>query len=227
MGSERTHEERPIREVNVPEFFIGAFEITKAQWAAVAKMPKINIKLEVDPSPEQFKEKMPVVNVSWEEAEEFCARLSRLTGRRYSLPSEAEWEYAARAGTDTIFAFGSKIRADLVNFNAAVISNEAVKGDFRNSMIEVGSLGIANKFGLFDMHGNVAEWCQDGWVDTYKDAPLDGSYRAGDPTKKVVRGGSFKLLANAVCSSCRASQIKFLNFEVIGFRVVMRTPIVE
>ena len=126
MGSEKTPDEKPIHEVNVPEFFIGAFEITKAQWAKVAKLPKLNVYLPVDPSREQFKDKLPVVNISWEEAEEFCARLSRFTGRRYSLPSEAEWEYAARAGTDTMFAFGSKIRGDFVNFNAGIVTNEAI-----------------------------------------------------------------------------------------------------
>ncbi|WP_226586322.1 formylglycine-generating enzyme family protein, partial [Microseira wollei] len=121
MGSPETEAERyeyeePQHLVSVPSFFMGKYQITQAQWQAVAALPKINRDLESDPS--YFKgENRPVENVSWLDAVEFCARLSQKTKREYRLPSEAEWEYACRAGTTTPFHFGETITPDLVNYN--------------------------------------------------------------------------------------------------------------
>ncbi len=110
---------------------------------------------------------LPVENVSWEEAREFCRKLSLRTGRPYRLPTEAEWEYAARASATTAFAFGATIHPQLVNYDASSPYKQAAKGAYRNKTIPVGSLGAANRFGLFDMHGNVAEWCEDLWHESY------------------------------------------------------------
>lgn len=224
MGSNRVIEETPVREVSVNEFYMGAFEITQKQWEKVAKMEKVKIDLPLNPAVTVIGENLPAVAMSWEEAEEFCKRLSVSTGRIYALPTEAEWEYAARAETETPFFFGSKISSEIVNFDASKVSIEGLKGT-KSRLLEVGSLKIANKFGLFDMHGNAAEWCEDGWEPTYEKAPTDGSARIGSNHKKVIRGGSYDLAAKRVCSTCRSAQDKNLPSELIGLRVVMRSPI--
>jgi formylglycine-generating enzyme required for sulfatase activity/uncharacterized caspase-like protein len=225
MGSDRTPDEKPIHEVTVQEFYMGTFEITKKQWETVAKFEKVKTLLLKDPFANIVGDNYPVVNITWEDAEEFCHRLYNRTGRLYSLPTEAEWEYAASAGTNTPFFFGPRIKPEIVNFNAGIDSNEGVKGVYRNHLVEVGSLGVANKFGLFDMHGNVAEWCLDGWENTYEKAPIDGTARPGSQTKKVIRGGSYTLIAQRLCSTCRDSQNLDESSEQLGFRVVMRSPI--
>ena len=227
MGSNRATEEKPIREVKVNEFYMSAFEITQKQWEAVAQMGKIRVDLPPKPAADLVGDNLPVVGITWEEAEEFCQRLSRFTGKIISLPSEAEWEYAARAGTETPFYFGSRVTAEIVNFNAAVDSKEGAKGLRRNRLIEVGSLGVANKYGLYDMHGNAAEWVQDGWEETYEKAPTDGSARVGSPHNKVIRGGSYVLVAGRVCSTCRAFEGRTMSSELIGFRVVLRSPVLN
>ena len=117
------NDERPQHEVTVPTFFMGKYPITQAQWKAVAKLPQVEKELEENPS--DFKgDNRPVEQVSWYDAVEFCARLSNYTGRKYSLPSEAEWEYACRAGTTTPFHFGETITSELANYNANYICKE-------------------------------------------------------------------------------------------------------
>lgn len=227
MGSLRTIEEKPVHDVKVEEFYIGSLEVTQKQWERVAKMEKVKINLPKKPAITVTGDNLPAVGPTWDEAQEFCDRLSRSTGRIYTLPSEAEWEYAARAGTATSFYFGSKINAEIVNFNASVESNEGIKGFNRNHLIDAGSLGIANKYGIFDMYGNAAEWCQDGWEDTYDKAPDNGTARIGSSYKKVIRGGSYSLVAGRVCSTCRSSETRDTSSEYIGFRVVMRSPILK
>jgi formylglycine-generating enzyme required for sulfatase activity len=141
-----------------------------------------------------------VSSVEWVEAQEFCARLSRATGKRYRLPSEAEWEYACRGGTTTQFHLGSTITTDLVNFAGGYTYGSAQKGVSRERPTRVGAFGFANKFGLFDMHGNVNEWCLDVWHENYNGAPMDGRNwitPGGSPWYgceegfRVMRGGSF------------------------------------
>src|SRR5262249_46060073 len=136
---------------------------------------------------------LPVEQVSWQDAVEFCDRLSRKTGKTYRLPSEAEWEYACRAGTKTPFAFGETITPEIVNYNGKYPYGSAPKGIYRQKTTPVGSVGVANGFGLYDMHGNVWEWCQDVWHGNYKGAPTDGSAweSGGDKDIWVVRGGSW------------------------------------
>jgi formylglycine-generating enzyme required for sulfatase activity len=160
MGSPEKEEQRfdpesPQHSVKVPSCFMGKFEVTQAQWAAVAKLPKV--KIDLNPDPAYFKgAKRPVERVSWLEAVEFCDRLSQKTGRLYRLPSEAEWEYACRAGTTTPFHFGATITTDLANFDGNYTYAAAPKGKYLKQTTEVGSFP-PNSFGLYDLHGNVYE----------------------------------------------------------------------
>ena len=164
--------------------------------------------------------------VSWHDAVEFCQRLSRHTSRQYRLPSEAEWEYACRAGTKTPFHFGAAISRDFVNckrnLGMALISIPAYFVGSGGETTEVGSFKAANTFGLYDMHGNVQEWCQDVWHDNYEGAPTDASawIEGGDQERRVRRGGSW----NNYPEYCRSALRKRLapddtDFPV-GFRVV-------
>ncbi|MEQ1607323.1 MAG: SUMF1/EgtB/PvdO family nonheme iron enzyme [Pyrinomonadaceae bacterium] len=224
MGGEHASQ-KPIRQVTVGGFFMGVHEVTRRQWQAVANMTKEKVDLPKDPSQSLSSEKLPKANITWEQAREFCERLARKTGRRYGLPSEAEWEYAARAGKTTVFAFGPKITVDLANFDAAVDSIDGMNGMSRKRPIEVGELGFANAWGLYDMHGNVAEWCEDGWIKNYDKAAPNSLPREANGIEKVIRGGSYKLGASSVCSACRAPAE--LADESIGFRVVMRSPVLS
>jgi formylglycine-generating enzyme required for sulfatase activity len=119
----RNDNEDPRHQVTVPQFYIGKFEVTQAQWRALAKLPKVNIDLKPDPS--EFKgDNLPVEKVSWDEAVEFCARLSKATGRDYRLPSESEWEHSARAGTQTPYAFGETITREIVNSEQGAVQRD-------------------------------------------------------------------------------------------------------
>ncbi|MBE9207475.1 SUMF1/EgtB/PvdO family nonheme iron enzyme [Nostoc sp. LEGE 06077] len=196
MGSpeselERRDSESPQHNVTVPPFFMGKFPVTQAQWQAVAALDKVNIDL--DPNPSHFKgANRPVECVSWDHAVEFCARLSKKTGKTYRLPSEAEWEYACRAGTTTPFYFGETITTELANYDGNYTYGSAPKGEYREQTTEVGKFP-ANPFGLFDMCGNVREWCQDEWHNNYNDAPTDGSawLIENDNQFLCLRGGSW------------------------------------
>ena len=197
MGSpddeaERLEHEGPRHEVTVSPFFMGKYPVTQAQWRQVAALPRINRRL--NPNPSNFKghDHNPVEKVSWEEAVEFCERLSIYTSRTYRLPTEAEWEYVCRAGTTTPFYFGETITTDLVNYGGGKYGR-GPEGESRGKTTDVGSLPNANPFGLYDMHGNVWEWCQDVWHDSYEGAPTDGSgwIEGGDQDKRTCRGGSW------------------------------------
>jgi eukaryotic-like serine/threonine-protein kinase len=216
---------RPQRLVTVPAaFFIGKFEVTQAQWLAVSKMPKV--KRALLPRPSRFQDdNRPVEQVSWEDAVEFCARLSRLTGQTYRLPSEAEWEYACRGGTITQFAFGDTVVSDFVNFDGTKPFGGAPSGIFSAATRPVGwgRGGIANAFGLYDMHGNVAEWCQDTWEDGYANAPEDAKPRTGgSKVEHVVRGGSWRDPAARCRSAAREKWSSGGRLNTVGFRVVVR-----
>ena len=236
MGSpddelERSESEIPQHPVTVKTFFMGKYPVTQSQWSAVATMPQVN--LELNPDPSHFKgEDRPVENVSWFEAVEFCDRLSHYTGRTYRLPSEAEWEYAVRAGTTTPFHFGETITTDLANYDGTDSSDgswpgsygRGPKGIYRQETTPVGSFQVANAFGLHDMHGNVWEWCQDHWHSSYEGAPKDGSAwidsEAKDDASRLLRGGSWTINPRNCRSACRTYNIPGFRYDGNGFRVV-------
>ena len=175
--------EQPQHPVSIGEFAMGKYEVTQAQFQAIMGTNPSNVK----------RDDLPVEQVNWEDAQEFCRKLSKLTGRNYRLPTEAEWEYAARAGTTTAFAFGDTISPLLVNYDGNYPYKQAPKENSPFKTIAVGSLGMANGFGLYDMHGNVWEWCEDVWHESYASAPVDGSawLTGGDSNYRVMRGGSW------------------------------------
>lgn len=177
------HSERPQHLVHVPDFWIGKYQVTQAQWQTV-----------MGNNPARFKRaNRPVERVSWDMCQEFCRKVSERTEKQYRLPSEAEWEYACRAGTTTTFSFGETITAELANYDVSYTYAEEGKGQYRGETIEVGSFP-SNPWGLYDMHGNVWEWCEDGWHGNYEGAPTDGSVwndNHSSNDRRVLRGGSF------------------------------------
>jgi len=223
MGSPETEkgrydDETPQHTVRVAPFFMAKYPVTQAQWRAVAAFPKINIDLEPDPS--DFKgANRPVENVSWHEAVEFCARLAKKTGKTYRLPSEAEWEYACRAGTTTPFHFGETITADLANYDGNYTYASEPKGIYRQQTTDVGSFP-PNAFGLYDMHGNVWEWCADPWHENYQGAPADGSVweSGGNQDRRVQRGGSWVNSAVNCRSASRNRNSAGYRYGNLGFR---------
>jgi formylglycine-generating enzyme required for sulfatase activity len=181
MGSPKTELQRfdtegPVRTVTVSPLLMSRSPITVEQWGRVAGIfpavlnPRLNI---VNADHSKWKDATgPVEQVSWFAAMEFCARLSKATDRLYRLPSEAEWEYACRAGTQTPFAFGETLRTDLANYNGNYTYADGTKGEWRGRTTPVGQFS-PNGFGLQDMHGNVWEWCLDDWHENYQNAPVD------------------------------------------------------
>jgi formylglycine-generating enzyme required for sulfatase activity len=221
--AERQPSEGPQAEVSVPAFFVSRSPVTQAQWRAVARsLRKVTIDLDDDPS--HFKgDDRPVEMVSWEEAREFCDRLAAHTGRDYRLPTEAEWEYACRAGASTPFSFGPTLTVEVANVEGLIGYGEGPAGDGRSETTSCGALGVANAFGLFDMHGNVWEWTEDCWHDTLEGAPTDGSAwtEGGDSTVRVIRGGSWASIPADARSATRFSFLQQGRRNDVGFRVVM------
>jgi formylglycine-generating enzyme required for sulfatase activity len=169
----RSKTEGPQHEVTLAAFWMAKTPITQAQWREVASWPRVE--RDLDPDPSHFKgDNRPVEQVSWHDAMEFCHRLSQRTGKNYTLPSEAQREYACRAGTTTPFHFGPTISTDVANYDGNYIYGQGSKGVYREQTIDVASFP-ANAWGLHDMHGNVWEWCLDEWHDSYEGAPTDGS----------------------------------------------------
>jgi formylglycine-generating enzyme required for sulfatase activity len=219
-AEEWTGPEMPQHRVKVPAFCMGQYPVTQEQWSRVAALPKVDRDLKADPS--SFKgAKRPVERVSWEEAVEFCQRLSRQTGKLYRLPSEAEWEYACRAGTTTPFYFGPTITAEWVNCDGNYLYGEAPKSEYRAHTTEVGSF-LPNGFGLYDMHGNVWEWCQDPWHENYQDAPVNGSVWTANANNdyRVLRGGSWFYIPVYCRSAQRYRYAPGDHITFVGFRVV-------
>jgi formylglycine-generating enzyme required for sulfatase activity len=223
MGSPEDEPERfdcesPQHSVTVKPFFMSKFVITQAQWRIVAALPPINRDLAPEPASVKGINR-PVEQVSWEDAVEFCARLSKKTGRDYRLPSEAEWEYACRAKTITPFHFGEMLTPSLANYNNPIYSIE--QGHHWQTS-PVGSFP-ANAFGLYDMHGNVWEWCADHWHENYQGAPIDGSvWLAKDDVKsRVIRGGSWKNSSRLCRSAYRSWNPQDGRGNLLGFRVAI------
>jgi formylglycine-generating enzyme required for sulfatase activity len=207
MGSNDGYDdEKPIHKVNLKAFHIGKYAVTQAQYKAV--MGK-------NPSGFSNNSNHPVEKVSWFDAEEYCKKLSELTGRRYKLPSEAQWEYCCRAGSTTKWCFGD---------------NEKRRGEYAwydsNSNSQTHEVGQKkpNEWGIYDMHGNVWEWCEDYWVNNYKNTPTDGTanilQNAESQARRVLRGGSW-LNYSAFCRSANRLNVNPGNdYNDYGFRVV-------
>ncbi|ABW30435.1 SUMF1/EgtB/PvdO family nonheme iron enzyme [Acaryochloris marina] len=208
--SDRESHEGPQRQVTVPAFAMGKFEVTQAQWRAI---------MGSNPSREKALSR-PVDNVSWEDAVAFCKRLSQKTGRDYRLPSEAEWEYACRAETTTPFHMGETITPELANYWGVHAYGDGPRGQYRKKTVGVGSFP-ANAFGLHDMHGNVSEWCQDTWHETYQGAPTNGqAWEQEGTARRVMRGGSMSSNPKLCRSASRTYNTSgFFTYDV-GFRVV-------
>ena len=276
--------ETPQHKVTIPTFFMGRYPITQEQWRRVAGWKQVE--RELDPDPSEFKDdyegierwQRPVESISWDDAKEFCNRLSKKTKREYRLPTEAEWEYACRAvmsnqrcdpsqgtlPTDWLpnadqereppfegkraprelsvtsgdlnkaqwneqynqpFHFGETISTQLANYNGNYTYGRSVKGEDRDQTTPVGYFEVANNFGLCDMHGNVWEWCEDDYHNSYQGAPSDGSaWLSGGSSVKVLRGGSCFLSPRYCRSACRAWDTSTDRGSSFGFRVVHVSP---
>ncbi len=236
--------ERPQHDVTISSFLMGRYPITQQQWKAIALHTDLKENIDLKEDPSNFKDPYegidrwlrPVEQVNWYEAVEFCQRLSKLTGRDYQLPSEAQWEYACRAGTTTPFHFGETITTELANYNGTSEKYGAygrgTKGEYREQTTPVGYLEVANAFGLSDMHGNVWEWCLDDWHPDYHGAPNDGSAwmefetsyltkNKQNDSKSVLRGGSWGFDPGYCRSAIRDSNgRRDYHINVNGFRVV-------
>lgn len=223
MGSpesegKRYSNERPQHKVTIRSFLMSKYPITQAQWREVASLPEISQTLKLRPSRNGGKSH-PITHVSWFDAVEFCDRLSQKTDKVYRLPTEAEWEYACRAKTTTSFHFGQSISSDLANYDPY---GSEPRGINRKATIAVDSLQVANGFGLFDMHGNVWEWCLDHWHDNYNNAPTTGDVWLNnhEAQTRVIRGGSW--LNDP--SMCRSASRLYKNADEllkhISFRIV-------
>ena len=239
MGSpadepERQDNDGPLHRVRLEDFLIGQTPITQAQWRAVARLvPPLGQRWEreLPLNPSNFSGKpnsdqRPVEQVHWQQAIEFCRRLAAITGDAYTLPSEAQWEYACGAGTTTPFAFGESITPELANYRGSEIYANGPKGEYRQQTTPVGMLP-ANAWGLQDMHGNVQEWCLDHWHGNHEGAPFDGSAwlnKNDDDDERsetrLLRGGSWIFYPRYCRSACRNLSQPGAAFDSVGFRVV-------
>lgn len=214
-------DERSLHQVSVPEFWLGVVPVTQAQYEAV-----------IGRNPAAFRANganHPVENVSWYDAVTFCQRLSELTGQEFRLPTEAEWEYACRAGSTTPFHYGATITTDLANYRGTDQGQgsnpgnygRGPKGIYREQTTAVGSFP-PNAFGLYDMHGNVWEWCLDHWHENYDGAPTDGSawISENENSNRLLRGGAWLDLPRYCRSAGRGNNTPVNRDNRFGFRVV-------
>ena len=210
MGSTAKPTEQPVHHVSIPKnFAIGRREVTFAEWDRCVAGSGCKFS---PPDQGWGRGDRPVTNVSWDDAQEFLAWLSKTTGKPYRLPTEAEWEYAARGGSTTPYWWGKDVgagRAQCAECGGSADSRTAPVGSFR-----------PNAFGLYDTAGNAAEWVEDCWNPTHRGAPNDGSARTdGDCSLRVLRGGSFADKAIAVRSSARFRYDQGVRYYANGFRV--------
>lgn len=213
MGSEESNSEKPVHEVTLAPFALARTEVTQGQWRAL-----------MGNNPSRFKDcgdDCPVEKVSWNDAQDYLRRLSARTGKNYTLPSEAQWEYAYRAGTTTAFYTGDCINTSQANYEGIYDYNNcgAKTGVYRQRTVRVGSFA-PNSFGLYDMAGNVWEWVQDCWNDSYNGAPTDGSaWTSGDCRMRVLRGGSWYASPQYTRAADRyIFDATYRNSDSFGFR---------
>jgi formylglycine-generating enzyme required for sulfatase activity len=205
-------DEHPLHPVSVPAFYLGRTLVTQAQWRALGCK---NL-------PFRFKGDLrPVEQVSWDDAQEFCRRLGKRTGLAFRLPSEAEWEYACRAGTGAPFSCGETLTTDLANYVGEHTYAAEPKGVYRHGATDVGSFP-PNPFGLFDMHGNLWEWCADAWSEDYSGASVSAAPRGPAGAKeRVARGGSWHETPNHCRSAVRLKFGASERDDFVGFRVAL------
>jgi formylglycine-generating enzyme required for sulfatase activity len=219
MGSSNNLE-RPQHRVHLSSFHIGKYPITQLQWRIVCEtVPAID--LELNPRPAYFVgDDLPIENINWYQAKEFCKRLSKLTGKTYRLPSESEWEYSCRAGTHTLYNCGDKLTIEVANFNMGSLADAVNGGQQKTNPV---GMFPPNPWGIHDLHGNVWEWCEDIWHENYLNAPNDGApwVDGGKNDHRVLRGGSW--FNNAW--NCRTTNRNWVKPDIqswlYGFRVVL------
>lgn len=212
----RQGHEEPQRQITVSAFWMGRYAVTQAQYKAI-----------MGENPSHFNQpNRPVEQVSWHQAAKFCKKLSKRTGLHYRLPSEAEWEYACRAGTKTPFHFGPTLTVELANYNGEYTYGIGPWGEYRQETVKVGQF-FPNSFGLYDMHGNIREWCADPWCDTYQSPPTDKQdwAQAVEADRYVLRGGSWNYIPGLCRSSYRDWGQPVLTSNDVGFRVVCDSPV--
>ena len=211
-------------------FAMGRYPVTVGEWRVFARATGWQPDGDVDWAAPGFPQSdmHPVVGVSWVDAQRYLAWLAEATGQRYRLPSEAEWEYACRAGTKTAFSFGDSIGTDLANYDGNFTWNGGARGEYRRGTTPVTQFA-PNPWGLHDMHGNVWEWVQDVMHDSYEGAPLDGSAweEGGDRARRVLRGGSWLYNPRYLRSALRNGFSAVMSNDIVGFRVVRELPAAE
>ena len=213
--------ERPQHNVTLTPFYMGKYPVTQAQWRAVVESTR-RIKQDLYLQPSSFQGRWrPIGAILWNEAIEFCQRLSALTGRNYNLPSEAQWEYACRAGTTTPFHCGATITENLANYNTTKTYALEPQGTSRSHTNSDVDDFLPNAFGLYDMHGNVWEMCADSWHDNYDSAPTDGTVWQQNSNARyyVLRGGSWSNPPHDLRSASRGMFQGFKSDDW-GFRLV-------
>ena len=211
LGKQGYDDERPVHQVTVAPFLMSKYLITQAQWRLI-----------MGTSHSRFSgDRLPIERVSWHDAMRFCERLAKRTKRTYHLPSEAQWEYACRAGTSTPFHFGETITTEVANYNGEFVYRAEAKGVYRHTTTPVDQFS-PNAFGLHDMHGNLWEWCADAWHDSYNGAPTDDRVwsSTGKEIYRVARGGCWHDIPGVCRSAARLRADANDAEEIIGFRVV-------
>ena len=216
-GNKDEKNENPLHSVHLKSFYISKYPITQLQWRVISDFPKTGRYLKHKPS--FFKgDNLPVERISWFDTQEFCKRLSKYTGRNYRLPTESEWEYACRAKTDTSFFFGDHITPELANYD------EENKNDPKRKSKKTTPVDnfYPNPFGLYDCHGNVCEWCEDHYTNSYTNKPKDGSayYSPKSKPERVARGGCWSVSSTNCRSGKRNGYIADSSYNFIGFRIV-------
>ena len=229
----RYDDESPQHQVKVAPFWLAQTPVTNAQWNFIVNLPQEQRKL--NPTNNNQEDNYPVTDINWFEAMEFCARLSRYTGRNYRLPSEAEWEYACRARTKTPFHFGATITSELANYKTSKVYADEPKSENKIRSVRAVSVKsfFPNPFGLYDMHGLVFEWCADTWHDNYHNAPSDSqiwddnvvnfektsTVTEENNLSRILRGGSF----STIPAHCRSANRYKVNPDRkdrdFGFRI--------
>ena len=207
------------QETKVQAFFMSRYPITQIQWRIISELPEVLIKLPTSPAM-FYGPHLPVENINWHEAVEFCKRLSRVSGKPYRLPTELEWEFACKAEKDTPFHFGETLSPKLANYNSTKNYSFGPTGKINKSTTVVGNFNAANSFGLSDMHGNVWEWClSSDDVESYKD--YRESIGVNNPSIGIVRGGSWNSFPEDCLSVKRLKIDPKRRNETIGLRIVL------